>query len=494
MMLKPLTPALFMLFMGIAAGISAGCGGQRPHADIDPGPTPTPASFHVAHHAGGRPRCMVMTQGLWVQSRGVTIEIVSPKDGHTLAALSLGAVGASEPVTAMAAAGSRIWAVLDGQDVCEIDVQAPTSLRLITRRSAHMLGIHPRVVSIVQNEVYVSGVGGVTRWSDGRRFLADQPEAGPVAMSRSGPAVSVGRRVVSLERGEYIGASSELRPMLGAPRGGATLISLLRGEAQDTVSHMMPDVRELARAVAPAPVRSIRGFAGMIWVITDEQVISYAAVNGQLEPAAVMPMGGVMDVAPLDRHRLALCGSFGLAVHWVEDDLRGTRWLKEWERRDFAGIQCAWSDGRRVMARNDQQAWSCHASDGGVQSITAMDFACHPPQREAWGVWGSATFADDDRSIVVHCGQAHAIWLPPPPTSDQEDDVLCIAAIAGELWCGGTRGIHVLRITHIDNSAPILTRVAFLRIDGDVRFIFPSLDGMGVAYITDFGGLGIVRR
>jgi hypothetical protein len=197
------------------------------------------------------------------------------------------------------------------------------------------LGFSPRRLSVGDGHLYVSGLGGVVRWDDGfimlRRDVQDSPaqsEIGRVAMSNEGLVVCEGRRIYRLSDGRYVGSASDLVSAEGstAPPDGA-LVFTRQAEAGALVGLMTPDLREIDvdRTTVPVPgiVRSVRVFDGKIWIVTDEEILSYRVMREtddspsglRLVSVNDIDVIGARDVARVDDDHLAIIGSFGRALY-----------------------------------------------------------------------------------------------------------------------------------------------------------------------------------
>jgi hypothetical protein len=351
--------------------------------------------------------------------------------------------------------------------------------------SAAELGVQPSRVSAVGGDIFFSGRGGVVRWSDRRRFLADQGEVGRVAVARDGLVASVGRRVLRLDSGAYVGAASELINPGGADDSARTeLAFVLADESGASYGRMSSDIREVDRSEALEPVRAARVFSGRLWIVTDSGIRSASLIGPDLDDEYIIHLHGVRDIAPLDGSRVVVAGDFGRAVAWIENQRAGPGWLIDSMMPVAGEITLAWSDGRRVIAASAGGAW---AYDGvnDPEPAETMGVALSPPSTSAAARWGHASIGAGGAEVIISTAARDVRF------SDEDSNrFTCLAVISGDLWIGHERGITALRVND-DGEPAVLDR---LRLDGPVSFLFPTIDARRVMYVTRHGQFGIMAN
>jgi hypothetical protein len=443
--------------------------------------------LEVTQHVGGKPGCLVAARNSWFQAIGSRIDVIDPANGATLASISLGDARSGAAIVDMAFANHALFAVLDEQAVVEVDISDPLQPRLSRRVDAEQIGIKPRFVSVVGSDVYVSGDGGVVRWRDRQRLLADHGQVGLIASTDGRLVACVGRRVLDVSSGEYLGAASDLQRWPSPYH--ELLVFTLRGERATTVGLMSPDIREIDRVTITDPVGRVRVFAERIWVLTDKHVTGYAFDGGRMGERVRIEVQQPIDVAPIDSNTIALSSLPGPAALWIENHLDGPRWRQKWRRDLATGLTDAWSDGRRIIVRNREHLWAFSPDSGTLDPMGPLQVKWPEPQRLAAGVWGKAQINADGTSVAVTSPPGTQTTIASTPDAMIE----CVASVAGDLWVGTTRGISVYQMTSSpdESNEPILRQE--LHIDGQVFAIIPLLGRPGAAYVTRYGGVGVVE-
>jgi hypothetical protein len=230
------------------------------------------------------------------------------------------------------------------------------------------------------------------------------------------------------------------------------------------------------------PVRTIRHFAGRLWVVTDAAVRVYGHLAGELHLVERIEVRGARDVALIDENHVAVVGTFGRAIYRRWSDEQGPGQTVTNMRREPAGLLRATFDGRFVRAAGPLGTWEYRIG----QSVHPIDATVEgQPTRNAATIGVEAWIGDDGATLELRdreTGEARTY-------RESGGAMYCVAAVDGQIWVGHETGITIL-----GGGPPVPGAViARLRLDGPVRFIFPLLSGGGAAYVAERGGVGVAR-
>ncbi|MHC4415454.1 MAG: hypothetical protein ACYS0G_09240 [Planctomycetota bacterium] len=470
-----------MVIVWIALAVSSGCAWRAEKARV-PGSTPT---LRVTHHVGGTHYRTLVHEGVWYQTFGLSLLVVDPRTAAVVTAVELGEPGQWGPATDLTIAAGRLYVILEDDAVVELDRADPRAPRLVRRVGAVTLGLAPKRLSVVRDELYVSGANGVVRWSDGLVLLAGRGEAGRVAASRTGPVACAARRVYRLDDGEYVGSASDLQPLPEAFGWPDRLVFTRKYSAGTLVGLMSDDVREVdanaATVAVPGDVRSVRAFAGRLWIVTDNDVRGYAISGDRLVDPIHIGVSGARDVGRLGPDLIAVAGSLGRAIVRLDAGGPASGPAVVAAVRAPSGLVRAQSDGYQILAGGDEGAWLYHVGQAAEPSTRPTDDLV-PAPTEAATLGGAARISDDGRAVeITGSGGERSFAETGGP------QINCLAAVDGDLWIGHDRGITVLCLRAPD---PVKGR---LRLEGRVRYVMPLVGGRGAAYVSEHGGFGVAR-
>jgi hypothetical protein len=475
----------FILLIGLTviAAIGPGCAGpvRRP-ADESPAPV-----LRITHHVGGRHERMLFHEGLWYQAFGGELLVLDPAEGTTIARIAPERLPGLAPITDMLIRDDRLFLIIEDEGLAELSLADPRRPEMIEFIDADRLRIRPRCLSLAAGEIFISGVGGIVRLSDGEIVFRRDADTGRVVTSNWGLVTTIGRRIHRLRDGEYIGSASELIPLPVGSSLPGSFAFIRRGEQRASIGLMHGDLREVdARRMTvelDSPVHRARILEDRIWVITGEEIRIYEARDGELRVAMIVPVRGARDLQMIDENHLAIAGTFGRGVWRLRDDASDA--AGEWTYLDREPSALTWAsfDGRHVLVGGEHGAW-LYALESEAHPVDGSSPADVMPQRGAVTVGAMARIDDDGRRLEVSASEGEFVYVEPDGAS-----LHCLAAVDGRFWVGHDRGITVLRGGKRDPTAVI----GRLRIDGPVRFIFPLLEGGGAAWVSEFGGLGVAR-
>ena len=469
-----------------AAGLPCGCG--TPGRAMPETSALTDASgLRVTHQAGGTHYRCVVVDGVWYQAFNSDLLTLDPEDGSVQDRLSLGPPGFTPPATDLVLHGGSLYAVLDEAGVVEIALPPDGAPHIVRQTNARDLGIRPRHLSVAGSEVYVSGLGGAVRLSDGAVVFGHEGDVTSLARTGQHLVATAGRRVYHADDHTYLGSASDLLGLEPDRWGEASVVFLRRGERLDSVGLMTADLRELDHdrltITSRRPVQRARVLDDRIWILSDEEVRAYLLRAGTLHLAARIDVAGVLDLDIIDADRLALCGTFGRGIYrrWEQDGSPGRRF--EHVHRVPAGLTRASFDGRHVLAASPHGNWLYTPGSEPVMVDEAPP-ADAAPADSAVTLWGSA--------CITRRGQALDIVSPDGSEAFRETDgsrIHCVAAVNGQIWLGHDTGVAVLG----DTASTRATVVARVYLGGPVRYLFPLPEGGSAAFVSESAGFGVVR-
>lgn len=497
-----------------------------------------PAVLVMTHQIGGAHHRGIVIDGIWYVAYGPSVLAVSADTGTVLGAVEARPPGTSGAVRELVAmpgdGGLRLVACLPPTDVVEIDVVDRINLAVARRTRAREIGFTPRGVSVVGGEVWINGDRGAVRLadvplppparplddedrSDDGRFepalpprpaLAEAIEergasgCGPVVATASGPAATVGRRVLSLSDGSFLGAASRLDPIdpaeaarVGLPAD--TLLFTLQGEQASSVGLMGPDVREIASGAIGGTVRQVRLVNGRIFAINDTEMLSFPVVRDDAgtfslgEPTFIR-VRGARDIARIGDNSYAVCGSFGRAFYRLEADATGPADEFFRAEREPSGLLHAVTDRRRVLAGGPEGSW-VYTIGSEVALVNQPVPIDDTRTSTASTGWCTAKVAEDRGSITIERKGTPAedddepipplTWTPPAGGTIQG-----VESIDNRIWVLHDAGVQVFGL---DRSGSIDPDGAFFT-DGPVRFLFPQRLGGAATFVAEWGGFGVL--
>ncbi len=448
---------------------------------------PSIQSLRVTHHVGGTHYRTIVANNVWYQTFGVSLLVLDTTNAQPVQAIEFGSIGQTAPATDMLRHEDRLYVVLRDQAVVELSLADPRHLQIVNRRDAEELGIEPQLLSVAGDELYVSGGGGVVRWSDGAIMLNDRGAVSRVVIAAVGPVASIGRRAFGLDDGQYVGSASDFHPLPDEFEMPGMLIFTRRGEAGSLVGLMSAEVREVdskrATVVVSGMVRSVRAFSGRLWIVADDHMASFKVTPDALIDPMRIKVLGARDVDRIDDNHLAVAGSFGRAVYRIGDDDAGPGDAFVRSHREPSCLTQAQSDGRRILGLGREGAW-LYQIGGQAVYVSDPPSELPAPLRSVTIDLVSASISPDGQSVEIRARGVSSSFTEPGDVELQ-----CLAAVDGDIWIGHDRGITVLRP---EASGVVVVR-GRLRLEGPVRYIFPRLAGGAAVYVSEYGGFGVAQ-
>ncbi len=465
----------------------------------------------VTDHVGGSHDCVLVRDRVWYVGHGPKLLVLEGRGGKPARTENAGPRGETGAVVDLREWRGDLVGVVDGDAVVRWDLGVPRAPMLIDRVESDALGIRPRTLSMVGNELFIAGDGGVVRASDGIRFLSDAAVARDVVATSQGLAAVVGRRIRCLADGRFLGAASMLAtlPDEAGLKGGFAFV--LQATEGATVGLMGSDLRERVGHVIRGSVRAMRLSQDRLWVITDTDMTSWSLRDGGLHDVEYVKIKGARDLAPLTANLFAVVGSFGRAVYRLHEDRDGAGDEFTDVQREPGRLDQSVFDGRRVMAGSVEGFW-LYPIRGKATISDRTTPLTQVPERRATVAWATGRIDDGDgkeetpdesRVLILEGADGKAKWSPP-----NQGWISTVVAVDGDLWVGHSEGISVLRRGSMEllandedetakqnrkESTLAIEVVASMRIPGPVIWLYPLRTGGGVAWVSRFGGMGVAE-
>lgn len=449
----------------------------------------------------------------------------------------------------------ELVAVLDGTAVLRISIADPALPEVTATRRAQEIGFAPRAVSVAGGEIWISGDAGVVPWSKvAAPFVWTTPEeakevakardayvppapllaqaiadaaapsprglVGPVVETDIGLVAPVGRRVHDLQSGRFVGAASRIDPVPAeeATRVGASRLFtfILQSPQGAQVGLMGGDVREIDSKAVPGTVRRVKLLYGTLFAVTDKEMVAFSVTRGPeglaLGEPSFIAVKGARDIAALTDNDYAVVGSFGRAMYRWRADGNGPADTFYKARREPSRLSFASTDRRRILAGGDEGSWLYTIGDD--VALVNQPLPMEVGTRDSVsGGWGRATVSEDRRSVTIGpsggpAGAASAGAAAPPPPSSSSDPaapgpatwrpntggtIQGVESFDGKLWIWHEDGIDILGPGGAGPGVVGgLKPVGALRIEGPVKYLFPQRVGGSAAFVSEFGGFGVL--
>ncbi|MDZ4755064.1 MAG: hypothetical protein SGJ11_11295 [Phycisphaerae bacterium] len=551
-----LARCLLIAVLGLAALGSTACETEKSYAEKQAAernaPKPPPVLL-IVHHVGGTHHRSLVRGSIWFATFGASMLVISADSGVVLQSLDLMPYGTSGPITELVPMAStegaeRLVALLDGTAVMIVSLADPVMPVVESTRRSNEIGFAPRHVSVVNNEIWISGDGGVVAWSDvappmvlpasasaedAKAFAKAQasyalPKArlaelaaadglprgsvGGVVACNEGLVAPVGRRVYTIDDGRFVGAASTLEAIpprelerIGLEQG---FVFALQGTQGAQVGIMGPDVREIdARAVA-GTVRRVKMLNGVLIAISDDELTAFpvrsTAEGLKLGDPVFIAVKGARDIDAINDNYYAVVGSFGRSFYrWMRDG-RGDADTFFTASREPSRLTYASTDRRRILAGGREGSW-LYTIGGEVALVNQPVPQLDGRKASAAGSWGRATVGTDGHSVVVRPTGGGPVRSGAPAANDARSsmsaaangevvwrardggEIFGVESLDGRLWIWHEDGIDVLR-----GEGGRIVPDGSVRVEGPVKYFYPQRVGGAAAFVSEFGGFGVL--
>ncbi|MCZ6837386.1 MAG: hypothetical protein O7G85_16545 [Planctomycetota bacterium] len=449
---------------------------------------PEVSSGGILHHAGGRHHRLLVEGNFWYQSRGDHLEVISPSDGSLLNVIRIGEPGLVGRMTALLLLGHELIVVLHDDGVARFDLTEPSHPRLVELISARELDLMPRQLSLVDDEVYVSGRGGIVRLSDRQRVYTNLGEAGPVAKAIGGLVTSVGRRVYRLDDEQYLGSASRL---LMLPRGYGVPGHLLFIRDEDNGSSlglMNAAIREVdinrATVHVDGSIHAVKFIEGLVWAAHDGGLLAWRIDGDRLRQVHDFDLAGIRDFGAMGTNQLTLCGEFGRGLYRIADDGRNPGPMMIW-KMDLPGtLSRTRNDNRYLVASDLSRQWVYDIRSNDVtRLIRDVTFIDPESDDHAGSLRAEAWIEEEGRELRITMDLGELTHI-----ESEGSRMHCVISVKGRFWLGHDRGVTVLDPGQAHENL-IVQR---FRLPGAIIHLMPLLSGEGAAYVSESGGFGVI--
>jgi len=486
--------------------------------------------LRIQQHTGGTHHATVVDNGRWFQTFGNELLSIDITNGRELGRADGVTFGEGGSLVDLAVSGDSAWAISDLTSLITFDVSDNSAPKRVSAITAEELGIEPRMVSHVSNDIYVSGKGGVVRISDRKLFLEGQSPAHVVATA-GGPVTCTGRKIVTLEDGRYLGAASSLVPLPSGVGTAGGFAFLLQGQNGASVGVMTAVFAETDQAAIPARVRRIRMCGDRLFAVTDKFLFTWRVDGLKLVDPEEIPLKGGRDIDIIRPNHYAVAGTFGRAMyrHRTEDRHIGDTFYNV--ERQPGLLEVAVTDGRRVLAGGREGFWLWRI--GGEPTITEKTTDLTTVMgAERSAAWGSARIVEEkgaDGIAIGKCVEIKHDGAVERYEPDGSPHITAIEFIDGDLWVGHEHGLDVLRRIEVlepedtdpeaaaaaaaagaapkpkkpaldENGKPVrvfvgkISPIRSWRFEGPVLFIYPERLGGGGSLVSLHGGFMLLKQ
>ncbi|MDG2054721.1 MAG: hypothetical protein P8J86_08435 [Phycisphaerales bacterium] len=477
----------------------------------------------MTNTAGGNHHRAEMHRAFWLQLAGSDLLIIDPVTAVKIATISLSEPGLWSQAVDMVIVDDRLWVVMDGVSVIEVDVANPRKAKILTRIDKEKLGLRPRYLTTRGNQVWVSGDEGVRR--------IDEAASGSQVQSLEGcssrmvfvdgrAVVCVGRRIVDAENGTYLGSATQLYRLPGVLDPKRRFLFVREGRQGSLVGVMSEGMREVhdaggvpgsgdlstsgnATLFHLGRVYSVRFFDNSIWVVGDGGIDVFRLRGDNLIRQSHIPVRGARDIMPVADNYIAVVGSFGRSLYRFGTDELGPGDTFFNVVRSPGGLAYAVADGRHILAGSGQGYWLYKASTNDAVPWPEPKEELYGPVREAVINEMRLKLAADGKTAVLEDAQRQYVWAAPSGST-----LSTVVSVEGDFWVGHDDGIIVLQVqdtggvssrdtpdaASIDEEAPqlagtslSLVEVESMPLPGPIHALQPLLSGRGAAYASPAG-------
>ncbi len=455
----------------------AGCGDPYKY-DPDDRTDSRAKSLQVTHTVGGVHWCASAYAGGWYQGFGHRVLSLAPRTGAVLSSLEPIPAGHGGAVRALVAWHGDLYAVVERTALVRIDVRDPKDLVVVEASPSSALGIEPLTASVIDDRLFVSGIGGVVEFPSGERFLAGQEVTGEVLRVGQELAVIVGTTLTALDGASLqVPASAALPLPIGVgPEGGALVLE--QALSSTAIALLDGSFSEVSRVALGKHIVSISVCGGRAWGFTPSSVFTWAIHPDRLDDEVEVKIRGAIGIELLGRNRYAIYGAFGRSLYRLEPDEEGPADEFHRSHREPGNIVIALSDQRRIIAGTPTEVWS-YAVGGDCDLVQRSLQVGEMPRKDIKWEDGEASIQGDDATtlLVEIPGSKQEFTLPRIQT---------MAIVDTDLWVAHADGVAVYRRA----SGGGVEEIAALRLPGPITHVFARRAGQGASYVSALGGMG----
>ncbi len=439
-----------------------------------------PRELKVTHTVGGVHWCALGYAGGWYQGFGHRILSLGARTGDVLSTLEPVPAGSGGAVRSLAVWQGDLYAVVERTALVRIDVRDPKDLVVVETSTSAALGLEPEAVAVIDDRLFVSGIGGVLELPSGKRYLTGLDASSEVVKVGSELVVLVGNDLRALDGADMGIEASAILPLQPGqgPEGGALLLEQgRRGSAVTLIDHAFAEVSKVALGKG---IQTIAIAGGRAWAFTPDAMFTWAFGPSGLNDELELKVKGALGIELLGKNRYGVFGAFGRSLFRLETDEEGPGDTFYRSHREPGNIVIALSDQRRILAGTPTDVWS-YSVGGDCELVQRTLQVGEMPRDELTFDDGEARIEGEDRSSLV-------IEMPGSRQEFTMPRIATMAIVETDLWVVHQDGLKVYR----RNTAPALgvAEVASLRLPGPVTHVFPRRAGQGASYVSALGGMG----
>ncbi len=438
-------------------------------------------SLYVRHATGGQASALVVGNGYWYQSLGEKLLVLKKNGGELIATVPLAGKGTAH-CTDLCIVENRMYALLDGSEVVEIDLRQPAAPNLGRRIAVEELGIVPRQFGTVSNFPVVFGEGGVVRLGDEKKLIdCSDLVTGVATTSSFGVVFASDNKLFGGESNELLGIATCIYELdEGANANSGTLVYARDlGEVTEVglmTSALMP-VGTLGKEILDGELETMYVRGSRVYVATSAGVYVLGVSPKEFRLLRTFAIEGVKDIDIVSSNYFALCGKFGRGLYRIDDDRGG-----EGESLfrvvpannsmsagvfDTRGVQVSTELGSLYYVFGEELV----ASDLSFEEVLAPTTAVVLGADAAIDEFGAVTLLTSDAEMEV--------TLPSPATT--------VIAVGGNFWFGAEDGIYM--VGQREDEQILLG----LQLAGPIVQLIPLLDG-SVGFVSGAGVVGVVSK
>jgi hypothetical protein len=442
--------------------------------------------LEVRHSAGAQSRTLALRGDYWFQALGEQLIVLKKNSGDQVASVQL-TMPACGICTDLLAVGDTLFALLDGEEVIELDISSPQSLNIVSRKRADEIGIRPRQFATIGDIPVVMGDGGVVRLVDGSPVVeCDDEVTGVFNTLHNGEVYALNRRLYSADTHTFLGSATEVHPLsdsANAPSGTLVFVRALEGKTEvGLMTSELKEIGSLGKVVIEGAFTDVLLRGSRVFLVTNKGIYVLGVSPKELRLLRKFPVNGVRSIGIVASNYFALCGDFGYGLYRIEDDPGGVgRTLFRVVPANGA-MKPGFSTGRNIEVQAENGSF--YYSFGGDFSPCYSDHASqmmrsvHVPTSAI--VLGAEAEIEEDGSVTMRTSEGDMqVTLPSP--------AITVVAVAGDFWFGTKNGIYI--IGHREDE-PLLCG---LQLAGPIVQLIPLLDGT-VGFVSGAGVVGVVAN
>jgi len=497
----------------LCPGCETAPAGTPVYDEADVALSKVPRTMRVTSSFGGAHRTLQIVESVWYQAFANRVMLLDAQSGTLISDVELAPRGTTGPVIDIMIRGRNLFAVLEDDAVVELDVSQVRLPVFVARWGRPELGLAPRRLSLIGEEIFVSGDGGVVKLSDAAAEGTSKDEegkpipptpparqldgmvVGSVVDAEGGPVGCVGRRILRLADANYLGAASMLIPIANEFGGGFGFV--LQEKESAEVGLLGTNFRERSSSAVHGVVQSIRIHDERFFAVTETEIVTWKleATAGsattsqgegiQLGALIAAPVRGALDVGKVKRNRFAVAGTFGRALYRYlpEGDKPGDTFY--WTERMPGRLDVSVTDRRRVLAGGGREGvWMYLIGDKA--ELSERDIVSPDSQNATAEVsWGSASCDELRQEVIFHIGDRALSYRP-----SRMGLVSTLTEADGKIWIGHDHGVDVIGFDAGTGEIVAEDRIV---LAGPMVALYPNRVGGGVTYVARFDGFGLIR-